>query len=876
MYVPQCNRFRRDLTITSHLPQDADGTALHYLVKDPLTGELFQFTEEEYFLCQSINGFTALQDIVQAFEAHFSSPLSVKHLLKFTKQLSTSGLLESIAEGEVESASPSIMPLPPKSRSLRPAQRRSRRAKKTVHYWVTLPFAEQVFSLLGLPLVLLHPFLGLGVGLLFVGVFIALFTLFQNFSLLLNDTSIYLKTIPYLSHLAFNLLLSSSIAKIAQAALFGSYGGKIQEFGLIFAFGFFPRFYLDRSNMRLLKRFEGLLVLATPLLIRLLLFVFGVFLWYNVRETNTQLVVIALLMIHVNLVDFLLDANPFWPADGYMWMLAYFQIPELYQQSIRLWDITVKGRPLPSSLSQSTKLKLKCFGFFALFSSVVLLLIVILIIAFGLGDNFASKLFGGGSDMVLFCGLSILLIRKLWFGWSKMHQNSQKNSDKLNIIVPKPGELSAPARNDILLFKDSTAALQRKAKPPRWTWGKSVQLVLQLAALGGIGWLLMLPYEFRPGGKFQLLSPRQQNIQAQVSGKLVRVFYRGGDNGWIKAGTPLAIVESTDLNNNFNETQEQIQRQKAAIREADARVDKLKVGAKTEEIELATQRIESAKSEVLATYKQVQSAIAQAKLSHQKLVRYESLFREGAYSQQEYEDQQRQADTDENQVATLIQELETKKQKEAEAIANLKLVKSGSYPEDIRAAQEAANVARAELGRLLQQSSYLKNEIRRTAITMPYHGRLVTPYLDQKIGSYVKQGDTFAVVSDNRDLLGELMVPEATIDQLKVNRSVEIKLQAYQGESFTGKVLAIEPSVNTDSSKGETQVSESSGNKVQISSEKAGRVVRVLVKVEDPRRLAKPGMTGYGKVEGQTMTIFQAFSRSMWRFISIEMWSWLP
>lgn len=91
-----------------------------------------------------------------------------------------------------------------------------------------------------------------------------------------------------------------------------------------------------------------------------------------------------------------------------------------------------------------------------------------------------------------------------------------------------------------------------------------------------------------------------------------------------------------------------------------------------------------------------------------------------------------------------------------EAQSNLAVLLISSHPQDIAAARKQIEAAQAEVQRLKQELKYNENQVKRTALLMPIDGRLITPYLEQKIGTYLKQGDTFAIAEDDRHISGEL------------------------------------------------------------------------------------------------------------------------
>ena len=55
-----------------------------------------------------------------------------------------------------------------------------------------------------------------------------------------------------------------------------------------------------------------------------------------------------------------------------------------------------------------------------------------------------------------------------------------------------------------------------------------------------------------------------------------------------------------------------------------------------------------------------------------------------------------------------------------------------------------------------------------------------------------------------------------------------------------------------------------------------GQVVYVTGRLDNPGGLLVSGMTGQAKVTGHTTVALLAFTKALYRFVTIEMWSWLP
>ena len=84
-------KFRQDLEV---IPRVVEGEGLRYILKDPETGKIFGFREEEYFICRQLDGQTPLPAIQDAFYQHFHIPMELEQLEAFVRHLASLELLE--------------------------------------------------------------------------------------------------------------------------------------------------------------------------------------------------------------------------------------------------------------------------------------------------------------------------------------------------------------------------------------------------------------------------------------------------------------------------------------------------------------------------------------------------------------------------------------------------------------------------------------------------------------------------------------------------------------------------------------------------------------------------------------------------------------
>jgi len=84
----------------------------------------------------------------------------------------------------------------------------------------------------------------------------------------------------------------------------------------------------------------------------------------------------------------------------------------------------------------------------------------------------------------------------------------------------------------------------------------------------------------------------------------------------------------------------------------------------------------------------------------------------------------------------------------------------------------------AELKQLREQLNYLREQRERTRLHAPVEGMIVTPRLEFKTGGFLKEGDLFATVEDNRIMRAEILAPETDIGEVQPDAPVRLRVWA--------------------------------------------------------------------------------------------------
>lgn len=321
----------------------------------------------------------------------------------------------------------------------------------------------------------------------------------------------------------------------------------------------------------------------------------------------------------------------------------------------------------------------------------------------------------------------------------------------------------------------------------------------------------VLPYPYSPSGSFEVLPRDRADVRALLAGDVREVLAKEGE--MVKAGQPIARLDDI------------AQRAKVAAAEAElarfqADLALARKGARREEIEVARQRVATAKSA--------------ADLAKAQAQRIEQAFKGKSVTPQEYDRARGAADVARQQLI--------------EAQRSLELVSSPAQDERIASLD-------AEVKRVEAELNYQRQELEYTTIKAPIDGRIVSSRLQFALGSYMERGELLATIEDTGARLAEIRMPEASISDVTLEAQVSAKPWAFPGTAFDGQVTAIAPAAEDG---------------------EYGKVVRVLVSIADPEDRLKSGMTGNAKIDGGWQTAILVFTRALARFFLVEVWSWIP
>ena len=300
---------------------------------------------------------------------------------------------------------------------------------------------------------------------------------------------------------------------------------------------------------------------------------------------------------------------------------------------------------------------------------------------------------------------------------------------------------------------------------------------LALFALTGVGWLVWRQKETRDrqtlldsqtapvirqtlavtvtaSGAIRPLTP--VNISPKEPGRITAILVDQGDR--VKAGQLLARMDDSNLRG-------ELRRAQGNLAAAEANLQKMRAGSRLEEIRQARENLRDAEAQMIA----IRSVYLSNRL----------LFEAGAIGRVSY-------DTSRSQYLATQQRIKALR-------ALLELVRAGFRREDIAAA--AARVTEAE--GLLQT---VRTQIADTFIRAPFAGVITQKYAD--VGAFVTPTTSASATSSATsssifalagNLEGVANVSETDIGAIHQGQAVELRVDAFPGHTFHGRVRLIAP-----------------------------------------------------------------------------------
>lgn len=246
---------------------------------------------------------------------------------------------------------------------------------------------------------------------------------------------------------------------------------------------------------------------------------------------------------------------------------------------------------------------------------------------------------------------------------------------------------------------------------------------------------------------------REIEISPRIAERIVSLSAKEGD--WVKKGDVLVTLDSAKID--FAQKQAE-----AELATAKANWDKIRRGARPEEIEQAKSQCEQ--------------AIANLRLAESDFARMKKLHEQKAISEKDYE--------------AYSAKYKIAREQYNAARENLELIKKGAREEDKRIAKNQLEQAQTSLKLAIENK-------KDTIIHSPIDGVIADKIKEE--GEVVSPGIPIYKMLDLNTVRIEVSIPDNKIGMIQCGQDAEIHLDSFPGKIFTGKITFISPNADVTS-----------------------------------------------------------------------------
>jgi multidrug efflux pump subunit AcrA (membrane-fusion protein) len=300
-----------------------------------------------------------------------------------------------------------------------------------------------------------------------------------------------------------------------------------------------------------------------------------------------------------------------------------------------------------------------------------------------------------------------------------------------------------------------------------------------------------VPAGFDVTGAF--VAEESSDIAPHVPGRVIATPVDAGD--FVRQGQVIAEFEHRDAQLRVEQAKAQLNQATAAMRQAQSRIGYGGNGAFDP----------SLMPEVAAANAAYQSAKAQAKLAAADANRFAALVATGDVSRSNFEKIRTQQETADAQANAARQQYEA-------ALNGARQAWGG-----VEGSQAAVEAARAQLAQA-------EKALADTTIRAPFDGFIS----DRPVaaGEHVGLANKLATIVKIGSMKLELQTPEQRASQVKTGMTVTARVAAWPDRLFTGKVTAVNPSINP-----------------------ASRIFLVEARFDNPKSELRPGMFSTARIQ---------------------------
>jgi multidrug resistance efflux pump len=455
-------RMRDNLEFVPYIANDG---RFRYYVKDPKSGEIYEFGEGEHFLIEQLKTGADIAQICHKFTSTFGEVIKPGHVDAFLRKLNNMGLFANDTS--------------------------DRHILQIKNDAAAIKFLFNPDSLLGFFHKCCSP--AVPQSLYFLLPLLALITLAS----LLRYFSDYFYQISVLRQIygmqliligpAIGFFVVYPLAEFAKGLACKYYGGQVPALRFTYMYRVIPIFYADIVDaLWIMEKRKRLRVLASGPLMQFLAWAVLMVLW-TVADPWSPIHNFSCIASFICFLFLFFNLNPLLSRDGYFMLVTVLNVDELKARSEQYVTDRLLLRPVAEPLSEKESYWFMLYGLLRLLFRNILTFFIL----WYLGSQLIQNLQGLGAMAFL-----IILYLRFEESITQMAQN---------------------------LFPTYTRGLADQ------TGFVKMRLLLKLGLLVLLIVVLFLPYPFEVGGAFTVKPLRQLSIRAEVAGPIKSVLIKEND-----------------------------------------------------------------------------------------------------------------------------------------------------------------------------------------------------------------------------------------------------------------------------------------------------------------------------------------------------------
>lgn len=147
----------------------------------------------------------------------------------------------------------------------------------------------------------------------------------------------------------------------------------------------------------------------------------------------------------------------------------------------------------------------------------------------------------------------------------------------------------------------------------------------------------------------------------------------------------------------------------------------------------------------------------------------------------------------------------------------------------------------------------------------PFAGVVATPLIEQRTGSYLKEGDELALLVDRQTMRARALIWDRDLEDVEKGARVDLKVRSFPFRTFTGQVEQIMPAASPNRPLAAPAGLERRGQDL-------ANFFEVDLDFPNPGGVLREGMTGTARIYGRRYPIAWRFGRSTYRWIRSLIW----